>query len=122
MYQQHFPTTPMTSIRILNNAETKDSIDAWFVQVKAFLRAIPVYAKYMDLVWTSHSASEPRGFQNVVDDNNTVTATAETALLICFVLTHLNLIMLILDLKLFLFYGSTTTSGSITAANVRAGK
>ena len=68
----------MTSIRILNNAETKDSIDAWFVQVKAFLRAIPVYAKYMDLVWTSHSASETRGFQNVVDDNNTVTATAET--------------------------------------------
>ena len=48
----------MTAIRILNTSETKDSIDAWFVQVKAFVRAIPVYGKFMDLVWTAHSQSE----------------------------------------------------------------
>ena len=68
----------MTAIRILNTSETKDSIDAWFVQVKAFVRAIPVYGKFMDLVWTAHSQSETRGFQPVVDAANVVTATAET--------------------------------------------
>ena len=78
MYNQHFPTAPMTAIRILNTSETKDSIDAWFVQVKAFVRAIPVYGKFMDLVWTAHSQSETRGFQPVVDAANVVTATAET--------------------------------------------
>ena len=78
MYSEHFPSTPMTALRVLNSAETKDSIDAWFVQVKAFIRAIPVYGKFMDLEWTAHSQSETRGFRAIVDNNNVVTATAET--------------------------------------------
>ena len=68
----------MTALRILNTSETKDSIDSWFVQVKAFLRAIPVYGKYMDLVWTSHSHSETRGFQPIAATDNTPAVTAET--------------------------------------------
>ena len=78
MYSEHFPSTPMTALRVLNSAETKDSIDAWFVQVKAFIRAIPVYGKFMDLEWTAHSQSETRDFRAIVDNNNVVTATAET--------------------------------------------
>ena len=66
----------MTALRILNTSETKDSIDSWFVQVKAFLRAIPVYGKYMDLVWTSHSHSETRGFQPIAATDNLPAVTA----------------------------------------------
>ena len=61
--QQPFPAAPAATIRSLNSNETKETIDAWFNQTKAFIRAIPAYARYMDLTWSSHATSVTRGFQ-----------------------------------------------------------
>ena len=75
MYQHHFPSL---SIRTLNSAETKDTIQTWWNQVRAFARSIPTYQKYMDLVWTSHSLSPSRGFRPVNNADGSLAASPET--------------------------------------------
>ena len=68
--QQAFPAAPAATIRSLNTVETKETIDAWFNQTRAFIRAIPAYAKYMDLTWTAHSQDETRGFSDAKNSFN----------------------------------------------------
>ena len=69
---------PGPSIRSLNTIETKESIDAWYNQTRAFVRAIPTYQRYMDLTWLSHAESQTRGFTDVRNANGAVTTTAAT--------------------------------------------
>ena len=56
--------------RALSNTETKESIDSWFNQQKAMIRAIPVYTRYMDLNWQSHASDQNRGFEDHETDAN----------------------------------------------------
>ena len=64
MFQQPFQqVAPAATIRSLGTVETKDSIDSWFNQTKAFIRAIPTYARYMDMTWKSYGEDTNRGFE-----------------------------------------------------------
>ena len=75
--QQAFPAAPAATIRSLNTVETKETIDAWFNQTRAFIRAIPAYAKYMDLTWTAHSQDETRGFSDAKNSAGQVVASKQ---------------------------------------------
>ena len=80
MYPQAFHAAPAATIRSLSMIESKESIDTWFNQVKAFLRAIPAYQKYMDLTWTAHANNPTRGFTDTRDaGGNTVRSTSGTS-------------------------------------------
>ena len=61
-------------------SETKETIDSWYNQTGAFIRAIPTYSKYMDLTWTAHSSDENRGFADARNSAGqiTVSATAQS--------------------------------------------
>ena len=61
-------------------SETKETIDSWYNQTRAFIRAIPTYSKYMDLTWTAHSSDENRGFADARNAAGqiTVSATAQS--------------------------------------------
>ena len=37
----------------LGSNETKESIDAWKIKTKSYLRAIPAYQPYVDTTWTA---------------------------------------------------------------------
>ena len=76
--QQPFPAAPAATIRSLNSNETKETIDAWFNQTKAFIRAIPAYSRYMDLTWSSHAASVTRGFKPIVEGGQQITAAVQS--------------------------------------------
>ena len=92
MYTNNFPAAPAATIRSLAMVETKDSIDMWFNQVRAFLRAIPSYQKYMDLTWKAHAESPTRGFVDTRDatGNNisALTQSTQVEALIDLVLTY----------------------------------
>ena len=65
---------PAAAIRCLNSDETKESIDAWYNQCRAFCRAIPAYSRYIDLSWTSHGQSKTRGFADITEGTVKLTA------------------------------------------------
>ena len=77
---QHYPAMQATpSIRSLGIVETKESIDAWFNQLRAFVRAIPSYQRYMDIKWTSHAESMTRGFVDKTENNITHANTIQSS-------------------------------------------
>ena len=78
MNPQPFPAAPAATIRSLNTVETKETIDAWFNQTRAFIRAIPSYSKYMDLTWTAHSQNESRGFSDTKNAAGQIVATKQS--------------------------------------------
>ena len=78
MNLQPFPAAPAATIRSLNTVETKETIDAWFNQTRAFIRAIPSYSKYMDLTWTAHSQDEARGFSDAKNSAGQIVATKQS--------------------------------------------
>ena len=75
---QPFPAAPAATIRSLNMSETKETIDAWYNQTRAFIRAIPTYSKYMDLTWKAHSEDENRGFADARNSAGAITHSAAT--------------------------------------------
>ena len=75
--QQPFYAAPAATIRSLNAVVTKESMDAWFNQTRAFTRAIHSYARYMDLTWKSHDVTQ--GFQDTVVAGVNVTAQTQSA-------------------------------------------
>ena len=42
--------------------ETKESIDAWYVQAKSIIRSMPAYTPYVDETWTAKKSDSNRGF------------------------------------------------------------
>ena len=48
----------------LTRDETKESIDAWLVKTKSFLRAVPDYKPYVDAKWIALKADDTRGFKD----------------------------------------------------------
>ena len=74
-----FPAAPAgPTIRSLSTVETKESIDAWFNQTRAFIRAIPTYQKYMDMTWTSHAITTTRGFEESTENSVKITPQAKS--------------------------------------------
>ena len=57
--------------------ETKESIDAWYVQAKSIIRAMPAYMPYVDMVWIAKKTDSTRGFKNTVGADGTVLETKE---------------------------------------------
>ena len=62
----------------LGKDETRESIDAWKIKTKSYLRAIPAYKPYVDTTWTAKKADSSRGF---VDGTGVGDPTAATTLL-----------------------------------------
>ena len=48
----------------MGSDETKESIDAWLVKTKGFLRAVPDYKPYVDATWIAKKADDTRGFKD----------------------------------------------------------
>ena len=48
----------------MGSDESKESIDAWLVKTKSFLRAVPDYKPYVDITWTAKKANTTRGFED----------------------------------------------------------
>ena len=46
----------------LESDETKESVDAWLIKTKSFLRAVPEYKPYVDITWTAKKSCPKRGF------------------------------------------------------------
>ena len=42
--------------------ETLESIEAWKVQTKSYLRAMPAFQPYVDITWTAKKENSSRGF------------------------------------------------------------
>ena len=78
MFPNNFPNATVTAIRTLHSSETRETIDQWYNHIRASLRAVTTYSKYMDLTWTPQSTSPTRGFQAIAAADNRPAVTAET--------------------------------------------
>ena len=79
MQRSNLPfSSPATVIRQLSCDESKDSINVWFNQVRAFLRVIPQYTSLMDLQWTAASGQANRGLTDVTINNVVTTAATRS--------------------------------------------
>ena len=79
MSQNSFMTAPAATIRSLGTTETKESIDQWYNQVRACVRAIHPYNKYIDVSWKSCSEDVNRGFEEVTLGGQKISPEAQSS-------------------------------------------